>query len=205
MMTFSKDSATKGTKESYTNRLIRLQTAGWKRFLPVQLPYALHLKTLALPGSTLEVGCGIGRNLRVLGPSAVGIDVDRESVNYVVEALRLRAFTPAEFFKSAYGRSRFDTLLLSHVLEHVDPSRLVELVSMYLPLVRPGGRVIMITPQERGHESDSTHVCFFDFDSAVRLARTLGLTIEKQYSYPFPRPFGRIFRYNEFVTLLRVH
>jgi len=191
--------------ESYTERLIRLQTAGWKRFVPVQLPYALHLKALALPGSTLEVGCGIGRNLRVLGPAAVGIDVDSESVHYVVETLRLRAFTPEQFSASAYGGSLFDTLLFSHVLEHIDPFRLTEVISMYLPNVRSGGRLIIITPQERGYESDSTHVCFFDFDSAASLARGLNLTIEKQYSFPLPRAFGRLFRYNEFVTLLRAH
>ena len=194
---------TEGVKESYTQRLLRLQNAGWKKYLPVQLPYALHLKRLVASGSTLEVGCGIGRNLQNLGDSAVGVDVDRESVAYVVEALELRAFTPEGFFSSTYGSARFDNLLLSHVLEHVDPSQRTGTVSMYLPNLRHEGRLIVITPQERGYESDSTHVGFFDFRSGAKLAQELGMTIERQYSFPFPRPFGKIFRYNEFVTLLR--
>ena len=113
-----------GQMESYTQRLVRIQRAGWKSLLPVQLPYSLHLKVLASSGTTLEIGCGIGRNLRVLGPGAVGIDVDSESVAYVVKTLGLRAFTPKDFFKSTYAHSKFDNLLLSHVLEHIDPTKL---------------------------------------------------------------------------------
>ena len=79
----------------------------------------------------------------------------------------------------------------------------IGMVARYLPNLRSGGRVIIITPQERGYESDSTHVVFFDFAAGAKLAQALGMTVERQYSFPFPRPFGRLFRYNEFITLLR--
>ena len=64
--------------------------------------------------------------------------------------------------------------------------------------------MIIITPQERGYKSDSTHVCFVDFNSAVQLADALGLRIAKQYSFPFPRAFGTVFTYNEFINVLTV-
>jgi hypothetical protein len=77
------------------------------------------------------------------------------------------------------------------------------LLATYLPLVRAQGRVVLITPQEVGFRSDPTHVEFFDFAALSRLATSLGLAIEKQYSFPFPRFVGRMFRHNEFVLLAR--
>ena len=35
------------------------------------------------------------------------------------------------------------------------------------------------------------------------LCTALGLTVEKQYSFPFPRFAGKVFTYNEFVTVAR--
>jgi SAM-dependent methyltransferase len=188
-------------EESYAQRLVRLQRAPWKRLLPIQLPYALHLRAVAR-GATLEIGCGIGRNLRVLKGGAIGVDRDRESVDYVNNILQLRAYTPEEFQRCQHARSMFDTLLFSHVLEHIPLDQVDSLVSSYLPCLRSAGRVIVITPQERGYASDPTHVAFFDFDSAARLARSTGLLVERQYSFPFPRFAGGMFRYNEFVSLL---
>ena len=33
-----------------------------------------------------------------------------------------------------------------------------------------------------------------------RVCREVGLTPERSYSVPFPRPFGRVFVYNEFCV-----
>jgi hypothetical protein len=35
------------------------------------------------------------------------------------------------------------------------------------------------------------------------MARALGLSVRRQYSFPFPRFAGRAFTYNEFVTVAR--
>jgi SAM-dependent methyltransferase len=192
-----------GGEESYAERLLRLQDAGWRKVLPVQLPYALHLKALAARGTTLEVGCGVGRNLRVLGQNAVGVDIDREAVEYVSRTLGRRAYTSDQFLAWFPRDPGFDNLLFSHVLEHLACRDVARLVATYLPYLRRGGRVIVITPQERGYASDRTHRCFLDFRSAAALADALGLSVERQYSFPFARPLGKVFAYNEFVTLLR--
>ena len=31
----------------------------------------------------------------------------------------------------------------------------------------------------------------------------LGLTVDRQFSFPFPRAVGKVFTYNEFVTIAR--
>lgn len=61
----------------------------------------------------------------------------------------------------------------------------------------------MITPQERGYRSDDTHVEFLDFDALRQIAESLGLRVERSYSFPFPRWAGRLFKYNEFVLTAR--
>jgi SAM-dependent methyltransferase len=187
---------------AYTERLIRLQNARWKRILGVQRPYCWNLRRLD-PGFTLDIGCGIGRNLEHLRGNGVGIDLSEASVGYV-RRLGMQAFTPSEFKESAYCReSCFDSLLFSHVLEHMTFSEAVDLVRMYLPFLKQQGRVIIISPQERGFLSDSTHVEFFDFQKLGMIARELELHNLKEYSFPFPAIFGTVFIYNEFVFVCR--
>jgi len=75
------------------------------------------------------------------------------------------------------------------------------LLSDYLRLLRPGGRVVLITPQERGFASDPTHVTFVNFQALRDIVEALGLVPSREYSFPFPRAFGRLFKYNEFVSI----
>ena len=192
------------TSETYSERLTRVQTARWKRLLDVQRPYRIHLRRLR-PGRVLDIGCGIGRNLLHLEGNGVGIDYDPAMVDYVRSVRHLDAYTPEEFARSPHGSGRgFDSLLIAHVLEHMDEPRGVDLIAEYLPRIRSGGRVIIMTPQERGFASDATHVRFVDFEAAAQLAERAGLRVARQYSFPFPRAAGRFFLYNEFVTLLQV-
>jgi len=186
----------------YTERLVRLQRAPWKRLLRVQAPYRWNLRRLR-PGFTLEVGCGIGRNLEHLDGNAVGLDLNPFSV---AEARRagLGAFTPAEFRASSWCRPGvFDSLLLSHVAEHMRREELLALLRQHLVYVRPGGLLILVTPQEVGFRSDPSHVEFLDLAALRSVAETLGLEPVRDYSFPFPRFFGRLFVYNEFVSVSR--
>jgi SAM-dependent methyltransferase len=189
-------------QQTYTDRLAREQLTWWKRWLDVQAPYRAHLRRLR-PGFMLEVGCGIGRNLLHVSGNGVGVDHNAFSVQ-TARARGLLAFTPEEFESSEFNRpQRFDSLLLAHLLEHLTTEEAAALVGQYLPLVRDGGRVLVMTPQEWGHWADPTHVEFMDFVRVHSVLARCGLTTERQYSFPLPRVFGRLFRYNEFVTIGR--
>jgi hypothetical protein len=82
-------------------------------------------------------------------------------------------------------------------------AELLALLREHLPFVRPAGQVILITPQERGFASDPTHVEFVDFAALREVTRALELLPLREYSFPFPRAFGRLFIYNEFVSVSR--
>jgi 2-polyprenyl-3-methyl-5-hydroxy-6-metoxy-1,4-benzoquinol methylase len=186
--------------EDYTQRLQRLGGARWKQLLDVQAPYRWNLRRLAL-GRTLDVGCGLGRNLANLGSDAVGVDHNPTSVAHA-RASGLEAYTIEEFFDSPHARpGAFDSLLAAHLLEHLPAEQCHEVISSYLPFVRRGGTLVFITPQERGYASDASHVRFVGFPEGAQACQDLGLTVARQYSFPFPRALGKVFTYNEFVTV----
>jgi 2-polyprenyl-3-methyl-5-hydroxy-6-metoxy-1,4-benzoquinol methylase len=186
----------------YTQRLQRLGGARWKRVVDAQAPYRWNIRRLEL-GRTLDVGCGIGRNLAHLDGNGVGVDHNASSI-HACRALGLEAYTIEEFLTSPHARpDAFDAMLAAHLIEHLAEPDAREIVGMYLPYVRSGGRVVFITPQERGYASDATHVRFVSFAEAADLATALGLQVQRQYSFPFPRAAGKVFTYNEFVTIAR--
>jgi SAM-dependent methyltransferase len=190
------------TELEYTKRLIRLQEPLWKKILDVQAPYRWNLRRLK-PGFVLEIGCGLGRNLKHLQGAGVGVDHNPHSVEYA-RGLGLLAFTVEEFEKSEFNTAgRFDSLLLSHVAEHMSLVSLTELLRARAPLVRSGGKLILVCPQEAGFTSDASHVEFMNFDKLRDAAKNAGFVPQLEYSFPFPRIFGRIFLYNEFVSVSR--
>lgn len=191
---------TKGVE--YADRLVTLQTVWWKRMLPVQAPYRYNVRRLPL-GRTLDVGCGLGRVLQHLDGNGVGIDHNPDFVAHCRSA-GLAAYGPDEFDTAPEAiEGSFDSLILAHVVEHLDAATTDELLTRYLPYVRSGGYAHFITPQEVGFRSDPTHVRFVDFPALHALAAQHGLDVVKSYSFPFPRSAGRIFIYNEFNVLTR--
>jgi len=186
----------------YAERLVALQQVWWKRLLNVQAPYGWNLRRLE-PGRCIEIGCGIGRNLAHLRGKGVGVDHNE----HMVAVCRRRgfvAYSTPEFPRSPEAKAvAFDSLLFSHVIEHTTADEATELLESYLPYLRPGGQVIFETPQEVGYRSDSSHRRFADFELLSALSSQFGAKVERQYSFPFPRPAGRLFIYNEFVLAAR--
>lgn len=184
----------------YADRLVSLQTVWWKRILPVQAPYRFNVRRLPL-GRTLDIGCGLGRILQHLDGNGVGVDHNPEFVAYC-RKLGLTAYTTEEFAASKDARDgSFDSIILAHVIEHIEPAVADEILQTYLRYVRAGGYVHFITPQELGYRSDKTHIHFTDFEDLADLAARNGLSVQRSYSFPFPRFAGKYFKYNEFNVL----
>jgi len=114
------------------------------------------------------------------------------------------AYTTVDFVGSAHDRpGSFDSLLLAHVLEHVNEKEGDALIARYLPYVKPGGTVMLICPQERGFASDSTHVRWVDFVALAAHGTKAELTSVRSLTFPLPRACGKLFIYNEFIHVFR--
>jgi 2-polyprenyl-3-methyl-5-hydroxy-6-metoxy-1,4-benzoquinol methylase len=185
-------------EESYAERLNRLQNKRWKKLLNVQLPWKLRMKRLAL-GRVLDVGCGNGRNLHYVDPGSVGVDHNAFSIQTARES-GVEAYTVDAFFanESVSAPESYDSILAAHLIEHLSPEEGRTIIGSYLPMLKRGGRVVFICPQERGYASDPTHVLFADFAVLESLATDLGLVVQSKRSFPFPRFAGKPFIYNEF-------
>jgi len=184
----------------YARRLTTLQTARWKTFLNVQAPYRWNIRRLA-KGTTLDIGCGIGRNLSHLDGNGVGVDHSE----YCLTQARLKGLQvfSADGFMEWIGKNPvlFDNLLVAHVVEHMHFDDAKILIHQYAKFLKDGGRIILITPQEAGYASDPTHVSYFDFHRLAALLTDANYQKEAEYSFPLPKIFGRFFLYNEFVSV----
>ena len=181
----------------YAVRLATLESKGWKKFLDVQAPYRRNLRQLDL-GRTLDVGCGLGRNLMNL-ENGVGVDHNADAVK-IARSRGLTAFTSNEWPDSGAAiHDSFDSILLAHVLEHVSQEDSDDIIAAYLPYLRPNGKLVLICPQEKGFPTDPTHIRWVD-DSELRATGDRNEFHEiRNYSFPFPRFMGKFFTYNEFV------
>ena len=188
------------TKESaYTKRLITLSENQFKRIFQVQLPYKIRIRKI-ISGSTLDIGCGIGRILKWLPKNSVGVDHNANSVQYCRDN-GLDACTVRDFEVLFHSKEKFDNLLFAHVLEHLKNDEQTILVKNYLKFLAPKGKVVIITPQIRGYKSDSTHLTFTDDLRIERILQDNGLKVISNKSFPLPKFFGRYFKYNEFQVI----
>ncbi len=188
----------------YRDRLVRESGVWWKQLLDVQRPYRWNLQRLR-PGKTLDVGCGIGRHLHALPTGSLGVDHNQDSIAEA-RARGLNAVTSAELEeRRADLLGTFDSLLFSHILEHMRREEAIAMVRSYLPFLRAQGdrKLVLITPQEAGYRSDATHVEFTDFRALTSITSELGLEVSRSFSFPFPRWIGHFFPHNEFVVVAR--
>lgn len=198
---FEQQAAAKRTDtQAYTDRLTSLSDAGWKQRLNVQAPYRWNLQRLHL-GRVLDVGCGIGRNLINLDGNGVGVDHNAASIEEARQR-GLTAWTTEEWPSCPDAvPGSFDTILVAHVLEHVTFEEGDALLKEYLPFLKPGGRIVLICPQEKGYTTDATHIRFVSEPDLERHVESIGFTVSRMYSFPFLRAAGRVFPYNEFVCV----
>jgi SAM-dependent methyltransferase len=186
---------------AYAERLSQLSGARWKRLLDVQAPYRWNLRRLLGTRPTLDIGCGIGRNLVNLPPGSVGVDHNEHSVRMCRDR-GLTAMTGTEFLAEPPAvRGSFHGLLAAHLIEHLPADGGQDVLAPYLPYLAPGATIVLICPQERGFASDATHTVFTDQARLRQLSEQLQLRVERQFSFPLPRWAGRVFTYNEFVTV----
>ena len=95
--------------------------------------------------SILDVGCGYGRYMKIISklyPNITGIDVNQKSINDL-KRQGFQALSIDEFNKT---NTKFDVIILSHIIEHFTPNDLLNFLENYLIHLNNDGYLIIGTP-----------------------------------------------------------
>ena len=184
--------------DAYARRLQALQGQRWKRTFRILNPYRWHIRAV-LRSPALEVGCGTGRVLGFQPKLIDGVDHNDLAIRICREK-GFTAFTADEFLNHPHGKI-YQSLILSHLLEHLSEQQGVELINTYADRLAPGARIVVICPQEKGHASDATHVTYMDFNKIAQLLERCNFRVMNKYSFPFPSWLGKLYVYNENVVI----
>ncbi len=159
----------------------------------------------------LDVGCGAAttsERIQRLGNRVTGIDSAPQAVATASQRLgrALQAdVADVDSVLPQLGEARFDVIIFADMLEHLPWP--VRVLTAYLPLLKPGGSVIVSLPNfglwsvrlahffgrfEYGDTGvlDRTHLRFFTRSSARRMLSAAGLTVVRRaYNPGLVRPF----------------
>lgn len=94
----------------------------------------------------LDVGCGYGRNMSMLVENGFINIIGVEKNEHIVESMRKKGYVcmlPDEFNA---GHTKYDLILLSHIIEHFEPNLLLNFMDHYLDRLVAGGHLIIATP-----------------------------------------------------------
>lgn len=135
--------------------------------------------------SFLDVGCGFGQTLLALrklgGARLRGTDLSPRAL----EHCRGQGLDVQEADLSLcpdFDGGPFDVILCSHVLEHLDKSRMVPALENLRRHLAPGGRLFLSLPNAQAHTGaywafeDFTHKTLFTSGSLLYVARMAGFS-----------------------------
>ena len=121
-----------------------------------------------LQGPTLDFGCGVGELLAKLPAGSKGLEYNLATVEYCRRAGLEVDFYDGEADHWQLGTlgpeaaGRFESMVISHVLEHLEQPR--EVLNALLGAAARLGmrRVVVIVPGPAGYRTDATHRTFID-------------------------------------------
>lgn len=140
----------------------------------------------------LDIGCGAGTFIGTLDPDreSLGIDIAERQIDY---ARRHYAAARHRFQQVAPGRlpfsnDTFDLITLIEVIEHLDVASGRELLDEALRCLRPGGKLLITTPNYRSAwpllehlvnlmtplSYQEQHITRFDADRLQQLLKEIG-------------------------------
>lgn len=179
---------------------------------------ATNLERLIIPHvpsnreiSILDCGCGQGvliSILRRLGyKDVIGIDVSMEQVELARSTGVTGVFLEDIFDHAKSHSETYDVIIAIDVAEHFDKGQVLELFSAWFRLLKPGGRLIMRSPNGsspfsgRYLYSDLTHGTIYTERSVQQACSSVGFVSAKVFP---SRPAGRSVRQRARAALWRI-
>jgi SAM-dependent methyltransferase len=178
--------------------------------LNYKLKYARELVSDMLYSSILEVGCATGFFLHNFpsrnGAKRYGVDISSENINTARQLYPEIEFFNGTLtdFRQRYPKARFDLVLLSDILEHVEDDRgllrecssIARLILVNLPLEK----VEEYKTRNYGMEDKEGHLRAYDKPDAFQMFAEAGLKTVKFVEAQYVRePIFRKYLFNKLV------
>lgn len=154
-------------------------------------------------GPCIDFGCGAGQLLARLPDGSVGLEVNPHLIASLratgLEVREARAEI-SDFELAGFSKDTFRTLVIAHVLEHLDdPAAALRI--LLAACARLGiERLIVVVPGAKGYESDATHKTFISRDWIERNIPRKQQGFNRRECAYFPGPWewvGRYFVFHE--------
>ena len=132
-----------------------------------------------VPGTVLDIACGVGYGTVVLAGSprvikVIGVDVSGEAIRYAQEHYPHERISyvcaSADDFEPAEG---FDNIVCLETIEHVDDPH--EFFSRLVALLKPGGRLITSAPVTPSVDANPHHKSNFSVRTFAELGTSRAL------------------------------
>src|SRR6267142_2238496 len=104
------------------------------------------------PGRAMDIGCGTGEVSALLvehGFRVTGIDVDEQSVRAARQRVLAADFVRLDALAEPLGADNVDVVTACEVLEHFDLDQQRTLLEKIRNILRPGGHLLLSTPNRR--------------------------------------------------------
>lgn len=195
----------KGFDLTYAQEQIRRREHQLRRFVK-----GFYLRNLLadVQGATVDLGCGAGQLLERLPPDSIGLEVNPHLVSFLqAKSLPVMqvAASPETFDLPGLPAGRFTSLIVAHVLEHLDdPAKALDRL---LAACRRVGitRVVIVVPGAAGFASDRTHRTFVDATYVQQHFNPQRQGFRQTAMRYFPGPWawiGRVFVFHELKIVL---
>ena len=135
--------------------------------------YAPYAERFPAGATVLDLGCGRGEFLELLGQrrvEAVGLDLDSDMVAHA----RGKGLNALEGEGTSFLREHpagFDGIFCAHLIEHLPPIGVKDLIVASGHALKPGGRLLLVTPNPRNLQMhlrdfwiDLQHTRFYSAD-----------------------------------------
>lgn len=170
----------------------------------------LNSAAKAMTGPTLDFGCGVGELLARLPEGSKGVEYNRASVAFCrqhgLDVTWYDGYADNWRLSALPEGSRFQSMVISHVLEHLEDP--MDVLRALLRWAKSAGvqRVLIIVPGRIGYAADNTHRTYIDWEMLRSFLEVehCGTIMRRSY---FPINMNRVgnwFRYHELQVLLKL-
>jgi len=161
-----------------------------------------YLKNIAkkCQGKIIDLGCGIGDLIKMLKNNSLGLETNKFAVKYCQD-IGLNVINNEDFGFEFVNDNEYKTVVMSHVLEHLDNPKTVVANLFKKAILKGIRRIIFVVPGKIGYFSDKTHRNFIS-TSFFEEINDKNFMLQNMSYFPVNMKFfGNYFTHNETIAV----